>query len=522
MALSNTSLAAAVGSGVKNVQFVSSASVVPRKILIIGTKDPSKTGLAVNTPRQVFSAAEVGSLSGFGFMLHRMAIKAFKGSQGVETWIVPQAEAGGAAASTGDIDFTGSTGVLAGTIYLYIAGDLVSINIADSTSADDIATAVAAAVNANSDLPVTAAVNGVTTAQVDFTAKSKGPWGDKISIALNLDVNQELPSGVAAAITAMSSGSGTPDIDDALNSLGTGDAQNEKYFTDVVHGYLQDSSTLSKISAYNGVGDGYTGNYSKTVARPFRALTGDVDPGTAALTAMIVITDAKKTDRTNGIIAVPDSPSHPSEVAARAIGAMARINNNRAEESYIGEEMGDIWPGTDKADRWSDDYDNRDTAVKSGVSPTLIKNGVVVLQNVVSFYRPDDVPVESNGYRSMRNISIIQNILDNVRANFEQEKWEGISIVADTAKVTNSASRQKARDVNSVIDDLVKLATDFEGNAWLYSASFTIDALKQAGAVVIRDGGTGFNNTLKVVLSGEGGILDNVTEFDTSLDVFLN
>jgi hypothetical protein len=94
--------------------------------------------------------------------------------------------------------------------------------------------------------------------------------------------------------------------------------------------------------------------------------------------------------------------------------------------------------------------------------------------------------------------------------------------VADTTRVTNTTDRQKARDVDSVIDDLVALARSFESHAWIYEAAFTIGKLKEAGAVSIRAGGLGFDNVLSVIFSGEGGILDTTVEFDTSLAVLLN
>jgi len=517
MPLTSSSKAAAVGSGVKNVQFQPAAENVPRKILIIGTYDPLKLTIVDETPVQVLSPADAGDKFGFGFMAHRLAEQAFKGSNGIETFIQPQSEAGGAVAAAGEIDYATSAGVLAGTIYLYIAGIAVPIAVTAAMTIEELADATVAAISANKDLPVTA-VKVAVTFEVTITAKSKGPWGNDISIAFNLGVQQELPTGVVAAITDMASGAGIPTMQDALDGLGTGDDANEAFFTDVVHGYGQDTTTLDAISTYVGEGNDFIGLYSKTVSRPFRVLTGDVGVGSAALTALQVIADARKLDRANGIIAVPGSQSHPSEIAAQAIGIMARINQDRAAQSYVDLLLSGVWPGA-KADRWTSQYDNRDIAVKGGISPTKIKSENVFMQNVMTFYRPDSVPVESNGYRSMRNISILQNILDNIRTNFETEKWQGISIVANVSAVGNTRDREKARDVDAVIDDLVALAKSFESHAWIFGAAFTIDQLKVAGAVTIRPGAIGFDNVLSVILSGEGGILDTVTQFDTSIAV---
>jgi phage tail sheath gpL-like len=518
MTITPGSLAAAVTAGARNVAFQPTARTLPRKIGIIATYDPLKTEITADEPILVLSAEDVGDKCGFGFMAHRLAVQAFRGSRGIETYIIPQAEAGGAVASTGNFDFAGSAGVKAGTVHLYIAGLAVPFTIVDGDSADDLATKAAAAIEAVKELPVNAAVDGVTTSQVNVTAKSKGPWGDDISITFNLGFGQELPSGVAVLVTDMSGGAGIPDISTALDGLGTGDNANEIFLTDVVHGYGQDTTTLDAILAYVGAGNEFAGLYDRTVARPFRALTGDAVADVAGLTALIALADARLTDRANGVIAVPGSQSHPSEIAAQAIGHMARVNNVRAAESYVDIVLEEIWPGA-KDIRWTSDYENRDLAVKSGISPTFVQSGVVTMQNVVSFYRPESVPVESNGYRSMRNISILQNILTAIKVNFKAEKWQGISIVQDISQVGDPIQKQKARDIGSVIDDLVRLAQQFSDNAWVYTPDFTIERLKEQGAVTVRDGGTGFNNLVSVILSGEGGIIDTIVYFDTSIAI---
>lgn len=516
MPIGPNSLAVAVGSGVENVQFQPAASVLPRKILIIGTFDPAKTLVVPDVPVLITDPSDAGDKFGFGFMVHRLARAANFGSRGIETWIIPQDEAGGAVVSTGDIDWLGSTGVVSGTLNLYIAGERVPVTIATGATVEEISDAVVAAINAEIDLPVTAAKR-VTTFETDLTAKSKGPEGDNITIAFNLGVGETSPVGIVAAITAMNAGAGIPTLADALDALGTGDNANEAFFTDIVHGYGQGTTELDAVANYVGLGDAFTGLYSKTVARPFRNIVGDVATGSAGLAALVVIADGRKTDRGNGIVAVPGSRTPPTEIAAQAIGHMARINNIRAEEAYSGTVLTLVEPGL-TANRWTSDYDDRDTAVKGGISPTLVESRAVLLQNVISFYRPPSVPVLNNGYREMANISKLQNILNSQKVTFSQPKWQNVTIVADVSKVTNSTARQKARDVNSVLDELVALARSWESIAWIASADFTIDRLKSDATLVeIRVGGDGFTIKIPVVLSGIGNILDVVTQFDVSL-----
>lgn len=519
MPLSQNSLAAAVGAGAKNVQFLSGAQNLPRKIVVIGTYDVSKTSIVDEVPELSLGPAWAGDKYGFGSIIHRLIVAAEEGSQGVETWVVPQAEAGGAAAATGDIAFAGTDVTAPGTLYLYIGGKPCFVVLEVGDDGDAVVTKIIAQLTVAKELPLDGAA-GTPTSTIDFTAKSKGPFGNDVAITFNEGFQEFSPAGVAAVVTGMSGGAGIPDIQDALDGMGTGDDANNDHFTDGVHGYGNDTTVLNALSTWNGPGNDFLGLYKKTVARPTRWLQGDIEAGSGGLSTLIALGNGRKLDRTNGVIAVPGSPNHPAEIAALAIGIMARINNDRAAESYVGKILSNVFPGP-VADRWTGDYDDRDTAVKAGVSPTVIKNGAVLLQNVVSFYHPDSIADDSNGYRSMRNLSIVQNLLENILANFRQEKWQGISIVADISKVSNATDRQKARDLDAVMDDLVALAIAFEGHAWIFSAAFTIDRLKQGGYITIRAGGRGFDMNLPVLLSGEGNIYNTEVQFDTSLSVVL-
>ena len=516
MPLTATSQAAAVGASVDNQQFASSAEVLTRKMLIIGTYDPAITTITDDVAALVLSPEEVGATYGWGFMLHRLAVRASSGSNKSQMWVIPQAEAGGAVASTGTITFAG-TSTAAGTIYWYIAGIAGQTPIPSGALPAATALAVVNDINAVKELPVTVAVNGVTPEQIDVTAKSKGPWGDDISLTFNWGFQEDYPATVSVAVVAMSGGSGVPTIADALDGLGTGLDANERHFTDMVHGYLQDSTSLDAVSVYNGVGNDAVGLYSKTIARPFRSLVGDVVAGSGGLSALVSLADGRKTDRSTGVIAAPGSPNHPAEIAACAMGVMQLLNSNRAEETAIGKILPGILPGA-TADRWTSDYSNLDTAVQGGIGTTKVSGGALLMQNMLTFYRPDSIPSSSNGYKSQRNISIIQNMLDAIKTNFESSRWQGISLVADVKNVSNITDRQKARDVEAVKDDLIALANSFLSKAWVYDVDgYTIPNI----SVQVRAGTNGFDAIIPVILSGEVGIIDTVIEFDTAITVLL-
>ena len=517
MALDATSIAAAVAAGAKNVQFAVTAENVPHKIVIIANYDETtKTGITEFQLYQITSPEDAGDKFGFGFQAHRLAKWAYAGSEGVETWVLPVKFDVAGAQATGTLTFVGTI-TAAGTLHLYISGDYVPVTLAVGDDATAMATKTVAAVTANADLPVTA---GNALGVVTFTAKDEGAETNNISLNLNLFLDQELPDGITTAtIVAMSGGAGVMDLDSALDALGTGDDANEKFFTELIHGNGDATTGLDSVSTYNGIGNDFVGCWAKTVHRPFRSITGDVTAGSTGLTDAKALGNGRKLDRTNGQICVPGSPNHPSELAALTLGIMAKVNQNRAAEHMVGKVLPGIIPGA-LADRWTNEYDNRNDALKAGVSPTIVEDGAVKLQNVATFYHPDNVPVANNGYRSQVSISKLQNILYNQWLNFSQEKWLGNALVGSVANVSNSNDRQKAKDRQAVIGDLVALATQYESKAWIYTAAFTIEKLqKEAWRVSIRPGTTGFDIFYPIILSGEAGIFNNEIEFDVSIAV---
>jgi phage tail sheath gpL-like len=511
--IDSTSQATAVGVGAKNVQFGISGENLTRKTVIIGTYDPAKTTVVDDVPIQVLNEADAGDKFGFGWPLHRLVKKYFEGSQGAgECWVIPQTETGTAA--DGEIAWTGTT-TAAGTIFLRIANELYSISIPSGSTIEETSDAVVAFVNAVADTPVVAAKTAVTF-ETTFTSKAKGLEQNNIAITLNADVaaGEALPTGITAAvITDMANGAGTPDIQTALDGMGTGDDANQQYFTHLVHGYGLVTSELDKIAIYVGLGNDFTGCYSKLVTRPFTSLNCDTDPGSAALTALQVITDARLTDRANGILGVPDEDEIPTEIAAFATGLMARVSQNNPAQHFADQILTGVGKRSTSANRWTKNYSDRDIAVKAGISPTKVISEQAFMQNVVTFYRPASVPTGSNGYKSMRSIAVLQDITNKLRETFEAEAWQGISIVADASTVTDFAAKQKTRDILDVQTTLNNLANFFESKGWIFDAAFA----QENSEVTIRAGSNGFDINFKWKMSGEAQIYNIQSSFDINI-----
>lgn len=517
------SLAAAIGVGVENVQVTPVAETLQRRILMYGLADPDLEGISFEYQKlyRVSSPEEVGLKFGYGFELYRIARWLYKSSGGVETWAIASPEDSTPVQATGAIQVMAS-GVLSGILHLYISGEYVPVLVNDDDTSEDIENAIVAALNADRTLYVYGSTTAPIAGAANVICKNGSYYGNFVKITFNEGFGQSFPIGVSVLVTQPSGGVGGVDFSDSyfFDWLGVNDEQNEKYFTDLVtSSLLTDSTVLDLISNWNGRGNTFSGNYAKLVQRPLRSLYGNFTSGDAGFNYLTALGDTRKYDRTNGVIAVPTSPNHPQEIAAVALGHIARINNGNAAESYVDVILDDVLPGT-TFERWTSDYSRADLAVRAGISPTIVEDGVVKLRNVVTFYHPDDIPTDSNGYRSMRAISVLQNITNSVRANFAQERWRRISIVADVSKVTSITARQKVKDKQAVQNDIIALARAWESLGWIYAASFTIDRIKTGNYVEIRPGGTGFNVIIPVILSGEAWVTDTLIQFDTALTVF--
>lgn len=518
MTINPSSLAAGVGVSAVNKVFAVSGTDVPRKILCMGIVNPTlESGLTENVPEIVVNEAHAAKRYGQGFALAKLIEWVRRGGFTGELHAMPQFEAT-PTQSTGNILF-GGTCTKAGPLYLRVWGELiVNINIDIGDDGENVQEKVVAAVALQPNLPVTAAENGTTPEQADFTAKS-GNTGWDPTLSLNDGFGEELPEGITATITQMSGGAGLPVMATSLMALGTGDNQNLNHYTMIVHINGQDSTSLDSLSTWNGIGNTITGNWGKTVCRPVRALSSDVAAGAGGLSTLLALGgNRKETDRTSGVVAVPGSVSGPFQVAAVAAGVIESIAQQRPQQNYVKAILPGIIPGA-LADDWCADYDDRDTAANAGITSTVRAGAAVKLSNVLTFYHSDEIPPASNGYREMCNISLLQNIVHIEKTNFESERWQGISAVADKAQVTNAIDRQKARSISDVLDDLIALTEYYQSRSWVYSKDWTIAKLQAGGYVQIRDASNGFDIVHPLLLRMINNITDIQIEFDANVAV---
>jgi phage tail sheath gpL-like len=177
---------------------------------------------AAEVPVAVGSIADAKAFFGDGSPLARMYEKFFTLNKGTPVLCLPTAPPSGGVAATGTIAVS-SAPTAAGTLDLYIAGQHVPVAIGASDTTANVATNIAAAVNALTSLPVTATAS---TNTVPLTAKWKGITGNDIRVedsVLGPNGGEVLPTGLALTYPAnnvLASGSGVPTWTTAIANLG--------------------------------------------------------------------------------------------------------------------------------------------------------------------------------------------------------------------------------------------------------------------------------------------------------------
>ena len=222
--------------------------------LLVGQVFPASIAAVMaqpNVPLPVGSVAQAKQLFGEGSMLERMFNRFFAGNTTQQIWCVPVLDPVAGQAAAGSVAFAVAS-LQSGVLVTYIAGQKVSIAVYSTDTNAIIATNFAAAVNATTTLPVTAAVDGSNANKVTFACRWKGLTGNDIDIRFNylgLNGGEVMPIGLTPTIVAMSGGAGEPDFTAAIAAIAT------KQFYHVAMPY-DDTGSLQAWDAEYGFGPG--------------------------------------------------------------------------------------------------------------------------------------------------------------------------------------------------------------------------------------------------------------------------
>lgn len=343
------------------------------KTLMIGQKTSGGTAVA-DVPVQIFSKDQAKGLFGAGSMLHRMAEKYFKNNLSVELWCIPSADNGAGVAATGTATISGPA-TKAGTLSLYIGGRLVQVAIAIGDIDDDIAADIAAAVNADTDLPVTA---GVASEVVTFTAKNKGINGNKIALQMNLQSDQATPAGVGVVLVQMASGATNPVLTTMIAAMG--DVQ----YNLLINPYT-DATSLTALEAELA-----------SRAGPTRQIDGNMIAVANDTVGNLTTLGNSRNSQFSTIFGAYKFPNPPEEVAAAAAGQIAGSAQIDVAMPFQTLQLVDIMAPA-IADRFQ--WNERNTLLYDGISTLKVgPGGVVQIEQAITTYQLNSYGVADPSY----------------------------------------------------------------------------------------------------------------------------
>lgn len=358
---------------------------------------PLPASAAAQVPALLNSTNTAISLAGAGSPLALMAAQYRARDPFGQLWGVPVTANGAGTASTVAVTLTGPS-TAAGTLSAYVCGVQVPVLVTSGQAATAIATALAAAINANPNLPVSATA---TTATVTCTAKVMGP--------LDLDVRmnyygtlggEAFPAGVGASTITFTVGTGSPDLTNALLSLG------EVPFDLIIIPYT-DTATLDAVKGFLSDATGRWLSTRLLFGHGFAAIRGTLGTVVTALTA--------RNDQHMTIMPFNDSPTPAWLWAADLAGSIANSLRNDPGMPLQKLAMGVLAPPPQSRFVFSD----RDTLLVDGGSTYEVdQDGTVRTSRIVTTYQKNAFNVPDTAFLDAETPFQLADVIQRFRADF--------------------------------------------------------------------------------------------------------
>lgn len=182
-------------------------AIQPFQTLMLGQKTSAGTHAAL-TPITVSSEAQARTLFGAGSMLQWMVKRYLQNDLVTQLVVIAVDDLPAGVKATKTLTVTGPA-TADGTLEFYFGGKKVQVGVLSGDTANAIAAAINAAINADTDLQC---VSTVLTNVVTAEFKHKGVLGNEFDIRLNHFEDEETPAGVAVVIAAGVTGTGNPDV----------------------------------------------------------------------------------------------------------------------------------------------------------------------------------------------------------------------------------------------------------------------------------------------------------------------
>ncbi|EKN4208068.1 phage tail sheath subtilisin-like domain-containing protein [Yersinia ruckeri] len=387
------------------------SATTTQRTLIIGQMLAAAT-LPPNLPVLVSSVATVAGLCGAGSMLQGQMAAYLANDIAGEIYILPLSDAEAMVAATGKITVT-TPASATGAISLYIAGIRVQIAVVATDDVATIATALTAAINAATALPVIAtAAAGVIT----LTAKNKGAHGNAIDVRLNYlgsAGGENTPDSLALTITPMSGGAGAPELDDALANL------QDRTFDFIINPYT-DTASLNKLKDFLSDSTGRWSYAEQLYGHSFAAQSGTYGQLTAA--------GELRNDQHASLLGVNGSPTPSYIWSAAYVGAIAQsLRNDPGRPLQTLSIAGVLAPPL--ASRFT--LTERNNLLHSGISTvTVADDGTVQVENIITTYQKNGFGAEDDSYLQIETLFLLMFVTRYMRTQVTS-KFARMKLAAD-------------------------------------------------------------------------------------------
>ena len=436
------------------------SATATQRALIIGqvTAAAIAAGTVPNVPVISQGVADAASVGGVGSMLHLMTAAYRANDNFGEVWYLPLADDPAATAAVGSLNFT-AVPTVNGTLYLYIAGNRIALPVLTTQTTAQLATALAAAINAAPNLPVTAAVDGTVSSKVDITALNKGLAGNDIDIRVNymgVMGGEVTPAGLTYTITAMAGGATNPTLTTALTNLGS------EAFDFIAFPYT-DTTSLDAIKTFL---DDQTGRWSwdqQLYGHAFTAYRGTVGTQTTLGTA--------RNDQHATIMGFNDSPSLSWIWAAALTGAAAvSLKADPALPLQTVVIQGVLAPPIQSRFQLTD----RNTLLYDGISTFMVaSDGTVAIENLITTYQKNSFGQADNSYLEVETMFTLAYVLRTLASRITS-KFSRVKLAANG---TRFAPGSAVVTPNIIRADQIAAYEELEYNGYVQNTQAFAQAL---------------------------------------------
>ena len=455
----------------------------PHRVLILGQKIAAGTA-DVDALMAISRDSLADGFFGPGSILARMCNTFKNNNPNTELHAMALGSGIAGTAASCEIDISGavySNAVSAnGTWYIMINGEAVDVAITSGMSAESIATALITVINSNSNLPVTAAVDGASAGVVAISAVNSGTMGNYINIRENYYDGQSIPlnfvsgsvgpltigsGGMASRVffSVMAGGATDPDLGDAWAVIDT------QQFHYIIQPYIE-AANLTEIE------DELTDRFL-----PLEDLQGHGFTAVRATLASCTTLGNSRNNPHNTIVGINDSPTGPEEWAA-AWGAVAawNLNIDPARPLHTLRLKGMLPPPLENRFTRAE----RDILLYDGIATWIVSGGKPLIERSATTYQTNALGLLDPTYLDIQTLATLSEIRFQYKQRMTNRFISPRYKLADDSFPAQPGSKVvRAKDIRS---ESIALFTFLRDKGWIENLDHFVDNLRVERDLVDR------------------------------------